>query len=99
MKKLLVCTCLFLMLSACGSDHIIRFDLTQQQNEKTTPSYEGRSHFFLWGMWQKKNYNLRNVCPSSGISAIENHWTFYDSFMGSMTMGIYAPESYSIYCN
>ena len=99
MKKLLICIGLVLALSACTSDHIIRFDLSQQQNVKTEPSYEGRSHFFFWGLWQQKNYNLQNVCPTNGINAIENHWTFYDSFMGSMTMGIYAPESYSIYCN
>ncbi|MBR1915125.1 MAG: hypothetical protein IJ830_01610 [Alphaproteobacteria bacterium] len=99
MKKFLICIALVLTLSACASDHIIRFDLGEQQNANTEPSYKGRSHFFFWGMWQKKDYNLTNVCPSKGINAIENHWTFYDSFMGSMTMGIYAPESYSIYCN
>lgn len=99
MKKFLICIGLALMLSACGSDHIIRFNLAQQQNIKTTPTYQGRSHFFLWGLWQKKNYNLTNVCSARGINAIENHWTLYDSLMGSFTMGIYAPESYSIYCN
>ena len=99
MKKFLVCIGIVLMLSACGSDHIIRFNLAQQQNEDATPSYQGRSHFFLWGMMQKKNYNLTNACSARGISAIENHWTFYDSLMGGLTMGIYAPESYSIYCN
>ena len=99
MKRFLICIGLTLVLSACTSDHIIRFDLGQQQNVKAEPSYQGRSHFFFWGMWQQKDYNLQNVCPASGINAIENHWTFYDSFMGSMTMGIYAPESYSIYCN
>ena len=100
MKKLLICIGLALTLSACGSDHIIRFNLAQQQqNAKAAPAYEGRTHFILWGMWQKKAYNLENACPARGISAIENHWTFFDSFMGSMTMGIYAPESYSVYCN
>lgn len=100
MKKLLICIGLAVTLSACGSDHIIRFNLDQQQqNVETEPSYQGRSHFFFWGMWQKKNYNLTNTCKANGINAIENHWTFYDSLMGALTMGIYAPESYSIYCN
>ena len=99
MKKLLICIGLALTLSACGSDHIIRFNLAQQQNAETKPSYEGRSHFFLWGMFQKTDYNLVNACPAKGISAIENHWTLYDTLMGGLTMGIYAPESYSIYCN
>ncbi len=99
MKKILVCIGLALTLSACGSDHIIRFNLSPQPEVKTEPVYEGRSHFFFWGMWQEKDYNILNVCPTRGISAIENHWTLYDSLMGSLTMGIYAPESYSIYCN
>lgn len=103
MKKLLICIGLALTLSACGSDHIIRFNLDPQQNlqqiEATEPSYAGRSHFFLWGMWQEKNYNLANACRSKGIKAIESRWTFYDSLMGGLTMGIYAPESYAIYCN
>lgn len=99
MKKILVCIGLALMLSACGSDHIMRFDLSGQQNVKTEPSYQGKSHFFLRGMWQKSNYDLINACPVNGINAIEAHWTWYDSLMGGLTMGIYAPESYSIYCN
>lgn len=99
MKKFLIGIGLALMLSACSNDHVIRFNLDQQQNIETSPSYEGRSHFFLWGMMQKKNYNLTNVCQTRGINAIENHWTFYDSLMGGLTMGIYAPESYAIYCN
>ena len=99
MKKLLLCIGLALTLSACGSDHIIRFNLNPQENINTEPAYQGRSHFFFWGMWQEKKYNLRNVCPARGINAIENYWTLYDSIMGGLTMGIYAPESYSIYCN
>ena len=90
------------MLSACGSDHIIRFDLNPQYNmaaEEEEPSMEGRSHFFFWGMWQKTDYNLTNACYGRGIKAIEAHWSFWDSFWGGMTMGIYAPESFSIWCN
>ena len=99
MKKLLICTGLALMLSACGNDHIMRFNFNQQQDVKTEPSYKGKSHFFLWGMFQTTNYNLANVCPMAGINAIETNWTWYDSLMGGLSMGIYAPESYSIYCN
>ena len=55
--------------------------------------------FFFWGMWQKKNYNLTSICYGRGIYTIEFHWTFFDFLMGGLTMGIYAPESYSIYCD
>ena len=99
MKKLLICLGLALTLSACGTDHIIRFDLNQHQTAKKEPAYQGRSHFFLWGMMQERNYNVANVCPLRGINTVEAYWTFYDSLMGGLTMGIYAPESFAIYCN
>ena len=99
MKKLLICIGLALMLSACGTDHVIRFNLNQQQDVNAKPSYRGKSHFFFWGMWQRTDYDLAHVCPMRGINAIDAHWTFYDSLMNGLTMGIYAPESYSIYCN
>ena len=99
MKKILICLGLSLMLSACGSDHIIRFNLSPQPDIGAEPAYEGRSHFFLWGMWQKTDYDLASLCYGRVIKAIEAHWTLYDSLMGSLTMGIYAPESFSIYCN
>ncbi len=62
-------------------------------------SMRGKVIFFLWGMRQKTDYDLEKVCYGRGINAIETHWTLYDSLMGSFTMGIYAPESFSIYCN
>ena len=99
MNKILLCIGLVLALSACGNDHIIRFNLNPQQTITAEPTYAGRSHFFLWGMWQKKDYNLTNVCPVNGIKAIDTYWTWYDSLMGGLSMGIYAPESYSVYCN
>lgn len=99
MKKFLICIGLALTLSACSSDHVVRFNFNPHKHAQTEPSYEGRSHFFLWGIGQEKNYNLANVCRGSGVNAVENNWTLYDSLMGGLTMGIYAPESYKIYCN
>ena len=98
MKKILLCLGFTLILSACSHDHIIRFNLDQQV-AKAEPSHEGKSHFFLWGMWQKTDYDLAKACSGRGINAIEAHWTLYDSLMGALTMGIYAPESFSVYCN
>ena len=99
MKNILIFIALALTLSACGSDHVIRFNLSQQPNFMTEPSYEGKSHFFLWGMWQKTDYDLTKICSMRGIKSIETYWTWYDSLMGGLTMGAYAPESFAIYCN
>lgn len=100
MKKFLICIGLALTLSACSSDHIIRFDLEQPQEDikDEKPSYRGKSHFFFWGMWQKTDYDMTTLCHNRGIKAIDTHWTLYDSLMGGLSMGIYAPESFAIYC-
>lgn len=45
MKKFLICIGLALSLSACGSDHIMRFNLNQQQNITTKPSYKAEATF------------------------------------------------------
>jgi len=99
MKKFLICIMLVLALSACSRDHIIHFNLSQQPDTLAKPSYVGRSHFFFWGVGQKANYDLTKVCTASGIKSLETLWTWQDSLIGSLTMGIYAPESFAIYCN
>ena len=100
MKKLLICIGLVLTLSGCGYDHAIHLNLSHQEvAEDETPSIEGRSHFFLWGIGQDTAYDLSNKCHGRGIKAIEAHWSFWDSFWNGMTMGIYAPESFAVWCN
>lgn len=99
MKKLLICIGFALALSACGTDHVMRFNISPRPSINTEPSYKGKGHFFFWGMWQKTNYNLTDACPTRGINAVETYWTLYDSLMGGLTMGIYAPESFYVYCN
>jgi hypothetical protein len=100
MKKISICIGLAFILSACANDHVIHFDLYQQQNtEIVEPAYTGKSHFILWGLFQETDYDLTNVCQKKGIKSIETHWTLYDSLMNSFSMGAYAPESFSVYCN
>ena len=90
-----------LMLSACSGyyDHSIRFSHGEiAENEE--PRYEGRSHFFFWGMGgQHTDFDLSDKCQGRGVKAIEARWSFWDSFWGGMTMGIYAPESFAVWCN
>ena len=96
----IICIGLTLVLSSCSSaDHVIRFNLAQQKTTKPTKVYKGKSHFFLWVMMQKKSYDAQSICSTNGVHTIENYWTLYDSLMGGLTCGIYAPESYAIYCN
>jgi len=93
MKKTIVCLGLALALSACSTQ---RFALDSRHT--TIPTYEGVSHFVFWGIGQEKNYNPREICGAKGISAIDTHHSFLDGLFSGLTFGIYAPESYAIYC-
>lgn len=94
MKKILGMCMVLLMLSACSTQ---KFGLSPQVN--TIPSYEGTSHFVFWGIGQEKKYDPVEICGYRGVNAIDTHTSFLDGFLGALTWGIYAPESYAIYCN
>ena len=94
MKKILICMGLAMALSACS---IQRFDLDGKHT--TIPTYEGVSHFVFWGIGQEKDYNPREICGNRGISSIDTHHSFLDGLFNAITFGVYAPESYAIYCN
>ena len=93
MKKILICAGLLLALSSCSTQ---RFDMDGKR--ATIPSYEGTSHFVFWGIGQEKDYNPREICGNRGVSSINTHHSFLDGLFGVITWGIYAPESYAIYC-
>lgn len=93
MKKTVICFGLALALSACSTQ---RFDLDGRRT--TIPTYEGTSHFVFWGLGQEKSYNPHEICGKRGISSIDTHHSFLDGLFNGLTWGIYAPESYAIYC-
>ena len=94
MKKLIVCLGLALALSACSTQ---RFELATRTT--TIPNYEGTSHFIFWGLGQEKTYNPKEICGAKGVNSIDTHHSFLDGLFSAITWGIYAPESYAIYCN
>jgi len=64
----------------------------------TIPTYEGTHHFFIGGILQSKDVYPNEVCGEKGISAVETNMTFLNGFLGGLTMGIYTPRQYYIYC-
>ena len=93
MKKFLICTAIALALSSCGTQ---RFDV--EGHRVIEPSYKDTSHFVFWGIGQEKTYNPNEICGSRGISAVDADATFADGLLTVLTLGIYSPKSYSIYC-
>lgn len=93
MRKIFTCMITALLLSACSTQ---RFNL--DGNHATIPTYEGTSHFIFWGLGQEKEYNPSEICGANDVSAIDTHVSFVDGLLSAITWGIYAPESYAIYC-
>ncbi len=95
MKKLLMISAVALALSGCCSQKFTVVGTTVP----TVPTYTGVSHFIFWGLGQSLTVDPKEICGSKGIRSIETHMTFIDGVANSITFGIYAPRSYSVYCN
>jgi hypothetical protein len=67
--------------------------------DPTIPTYEGTSHFFLYGIGQTNKVNPEEICGSKGINTVETNITFLNGLCQGITYGIYYPMSYKIYCN
>ena len=93
MKKYAV-LCGLLLLSGCCTQ---QFPL---KNDKmaTVPTYEGTSHFILWGLGQSKEINPKDVCGKKEVIGVETHYSFVQGLLTGITYGIYSPRGYAIYC-
>lgn len=57
----------------------------------------GTNHFFLWGLVNTGEVDTTAMCPS-GVSKVDVYESFGDGFLGAITLGIYAPRSYKVWC-
>ena len=85
MKKILAVATLVATLSGCCTQN---FPLSQERMP-TVPTYEGTSHFILWGLGQEKTINPKDV---------NTHYSFVQGLITGITYGIYSPRGYSVYC-
>jgi hypothetical protein len=85
---------LLLLVSACSTQ---RIQLAGEH--RTYPSYEGRDHFFLLGLGQWKKVRATDACESSqAVEAFETYYSVGDVVFLLLTMGLYTPRSYAVYC-
>ncbi len=54
-------------------------------------------HFFLFGLAGHHDIDGVGACPT-GIAAVVSKFTFLDSVLGFITLGLYAPRTYALYC-
>ncbi len=93
MRKILVCMAVVFALTSCCTQ---RFDV--EGYREVEPAYTGKTRFFFWGLGQEEIYNPNEICGYRGVSAVDTYTTFSDGLIGVITLGLYSPKSYSIYC-
>ncbi|MDR2732387.1 MAG: Bor family protein [Fibromonadaceae bacterium] len=82
-----------LTISGCATQRV-------QLDERNPgiPTYEGKSHFFLAGIGQTKTINAGDFCGYNQVSSVETYVSAIDAVLTYLTIYIYSPYSYSIYC-
>jgi hypothetical protein len=75
------------------------------QTNMLTESYDvqevekGNDHFFIGGIGQTQTHNLENICkPGFEPAKTQTVLSPGNWFLGIITLGIYTPRQYSIYC-
>jgi hypothetical protein len=76
-----------------------RFQLDERNPDM--PTYEGKAHFFFAGgvaLNRTKTINAGDFCGYDQISSVESYLSTTDAVLTTLTLSIYTPRSYSIYC-
>lgn len=61
--------------------------------------HKGTSSFFIGGIGQTDRVDAVKLCGSEeNIQAVETKTTFLDGLIGLVTLTIYTPREYTVYC-
>ena len=99
MKKhltLLLCISAIAALSACSTQN---FEINPNPTVMEQPSYEATNHFVFWGIGQVQTMHPGEACGPEGVNRIETKRTFINGVLSTLTLGLYAPRDYAVYCN
>ena len=55
--------------------------------------------FFLYGVFQTENKDVKNICNGKTIYKIQDYYSFLDNVLTIVTLGIYDPKTILVYCN
>lgn len=65
----------------------------------TTPSFDQRQDFYLWGLVGESHINVKQVCEAKQVTQMQSQMTPVDALLGLVTIGIYSPKSARVWCN
>jgi hypothetical protein len=87
---------LSLGLGACATQ---RVHFGDSMSMGSIANYEKSQPFFISGIGQTTDINVREICGAKGAMRIETSETPLDVILSIVTFGIYTPRSVLVYCN
>ncbi|MCL2439343.1 MAG: Bor family protein [Alphaproteobacteria bacterium] len=96
MKKLSVLTLVALIAAGCSHQ---RLQINESSPTPTIANFEGTNHFIFWGIGQTKTVDPNEVCGPRGVHTVQTSQGFLNGFLYVITYGIYAPRTFTVYCN
>jgi hypothetical protein len=85
-------------VTACHTQRIYTNDKAQYEYKAGTV-HKGTSSFFVGGIGQTDKIDAVKICgKEENIQAVESTLPFLDGFIGAITLGIYTPREYTVYC-
>lgn len=84
--------CAFVFLTACSQQ---RFDFSTGG----TLEEDEMSAFFINGILQRDRIDAADICQGAEkVASVETQMTFVNGLLGGLTLGIYTPRQYRVYC-
>ena len=63
------------------------------------PDYEDSKSFFFWGLVNTQYVNAVEVCHGKPARQLQAQFTFVDSLLTFLTIGIYSPRTAKVWCD
>ncbi len=96
--KISVLSLLLGFMTACHTQRHFTNDKARYEYKSAT-IHKGRSDFFIGGIGQTDTINAVEICgKEENIQAVETKLPFLHGLIGVLTLSIYTPREYSVYC-
>ena len=94
-KKYIPLLMISMLFSACAN-----VTIRDKGTEKidTPPTYSSSKAFFFWGIAGTGHVSIKEVCGGKKAIQLQSQKTFFDGFLGLITLGIYAPRTAKVWC-
>ena len=72
----------------------------RDDSDAQTATYDRAQHYFIGGVFQKKNVDAADICGGEdNVTRVETQTTFVNGLVSGLTGGIYTPQQARVYCN